>query len=64
METGKWIDCRDRLPANGVVVMTKIDDGKPRNVQRLKRRNNLWFVEDGDMYVYYTPTHWMPLTFS
>lgn len=42
-----------------VVVNTKIDDSKgERNVQKLKRVDNLWFLPDGSMYVYYTPTHW------
>lgn len=37
------------------VVMTTIDG---RNQQSLKRQGRLWFVPDGSMYVYYTPTHW------
>lgn len=45
----------------GVVVETKIDDNKGcRNEQKLKRQGRLWFYPDGSMYVYYTPTHWMP----
>jgi len=45
----------------GVVFMTKIHDQKgERNVQRLKRQGNLWFTADGAMYVYYTPTHYLP----
>lgn len=41
------------------VVKTKIDDGSGvRNIQRLRRRGNLWWTPDGAMYVYYTPTHW------
>ncbi len=45
-----------------VEVMTKIHDGKGvRNEQSLKRMGRLWFYPDGSMYVYYTPTHWMPL---
>lgn len=45
-----------------VEVMTKIDDAKGlRNEQPLTRRGRLWFFPDGSMYVYYTPTHWMPL---
>ena len=28
----------------------------------LQRRGKLWFFTDGSGYVYYTPTHWMPLT--
>lgn len=50
-------------PANtapeDVEVMTKIDDANgERNVQTLVRRGHLWYVPDGSMYVYYTPTHW------
>ena len=45
-----------------VVVRTKIDDDKGcRNDQNLKRMGNLWWYPDGSMYVYYRPTHWMPL---
>lgn len=54
-----WIDCKSCLPRQGVVVWTKIDDEKgPRNIGKLKLISKLWFVEDGSMYVYYTPTHW------
>lgn len=43
----------------GVVLETAlIKEGQPRNVTRLKRSGRLWFVPDGSMYVYYTPTHW------
>lgn len=57
----EWIACSKVLPDNGLVVETKIDDENgPRNQQRLKRENRLWFVPDGSMYVYYTPTHWRP----
>ena len=46
----------------GVEVETKIDDELgERNVQSLRRKNNLWFFPDWTMYVYYTPTHWRPL---
>lgn len=46
---------------NGVVVETKIDDWRGvRNEGRLKRSGRLWFLPDGSMYVYYTPTHWRP----
>jgi hypothetical protein len=41
------------------VVWTKIDDDEgERNVTKLKRRGNLWFLPDDSMYVYYRPTHW------
>lgn len=54
-----WIPCDSQLPPEKEVVETKIDDEKgKRNIQRLKRNGNLWFVPDGSMYVYYRPTHW------
>lgn len=48
---------------DNVVVMTKRDDpwGGERNVQPLKKDRDLWWFEDGSMYVYYSPTHWKPL---
>ena len=47
----------------GTVVMTKIDDGRGvRNTQSLKLIGRLWFYPDGSMYVYYTPTHWQPVS--
>ena len=56
-----WIKCTDRMPPNGATVRTKIDDANgERNHAWLKRKGNLWYVPDGSMYVYYTPTHWMP----
>lgn len=59
MTTPIWIPVSDRLPEDGRVVLTKIDDGKGcRNEQKLKRLGRLWFFADGSMYVYYTPTHW------
>lgn len=54
-----WISTADRLPPEGVVVLTRIEDWRGvRNEQPLKRTGRLWFVPDGSMYVYYTPTHW------
>jgi len=54
-----WIKVSEKLPPEEKVVETKIDNDKGcRNVQKLKRRKNLWFFPDGSMYVYYTPTHW------
>lgn len=55
----EWINVKDRLPEDFILVKTKIDDGKGiRNEQFLKKCGNLWFIPDGNMYVYYTPTHW------
>ncbi len=51
-----WIRVSDKLPDNGVVVHAML--GTKRVVTDLKRFNNLWFLPDGSMYVYYTPTHW------
>jgi hypothetical protein len=58
-----WIRCATRLPENGAVVETKIDDAHGvRNVAKLKRLGRLWFFSDGSMYIYYTPTHWRALS--
>ena len=54
-----WTLTKEKLPPEGVVVETKIEDSNGvRNLQRLKRRGRLWFSPDGSMYVYYVPTHW------
>lgn len=54
-----WLSCSTILPADGLVVETKISDSKgERNFQRLKRQGRMWYFPDGSMYVYYTPTHW------
>ena len=54
-----WVKVSKQLPPEKEVVITKIDDNQGcRNVQELYRRKNLWFLPDGSMYVYYTPTHW------
>ena len=51
----------ETAPEN-VLVLTKIDDGQGvRNEQPMKRQGRLWWIADGAMYVYYEPTHWMPL---
>lgn len=55
----EWINVSYKLPPEESAVETKIDDGRGcRNLQKLKRRGQLWFFPDGSMYVYYTPTHW------
>lgn len=57
-----WYQTLYRLPPEGIVVETKIDDEYGcRNESRLYRKGNLWFFPDGSMYVYYTPTHWRHL---
>lgn len=56
--TEKWIPLQKRLPEEGVVVNCLL--GNRRVVEKLKRVGRLWLTPDGSMYVYYTPTHWMP----
>lgn len=56
-----WIKINQQLPPRNTVVMTKIvDENGERNEQPLKlgKDNNLWWLADGSMYVYYIPTHW------
>lgn len=54
-----WKKIKDVLPPEGEIVNTRIDDENGiRNEQKLKRQGNLWFLPDGSMYVYYTPTDW------
>lgn len=68
-QSNKWRDIASDPPPDGVVVETKIDnDGGDSMVQPLKRVTRepgktrpLWFIPDGSIYVYYTPTHWRPL---
>ena len=56
----KWHLITKESPApEGVIVETKIDDGRGiRNVQKLQRLRQLWFLPDMSVYVYYQPTHW------
>jgi hypothetical protein len=57
----EWLEI-DSAPENEVV-LTKIDAARGcRNEQTLKRRGRLWWFPDGAMYVYYTPTHWKPVS--
>ncbi|MBX2990785.1 MAG: DUF551 domain-containing protein [Bacteroidetes bacterium] len=58
-----WIKCSERLPDVDVIVDTKIDDEKgERNHARLVMHRNLWWFTDMSMYIYYSPTHWRPLS--
>lgn len=58
-EMTDWISTKDMMPPERELVMTKIDDADgARNEGKLKRIGRLWFVPDGNMYVYYRPTHW------
>lgn len=59
MSNDKWISVETMLPTNGMVVDTKIDDQNGvRNQQKLERNGNRWWLSGGEMYAYYTPTHW------
>ena len=54
-----WTSVNNMLPPDDLIVETKVVDASgERNVQKLKREGNLWWLADGSMYVYYTPTHW------
>lgn len=54
-----WINIQNLQPPKGIVIKTKIDDNSGvRNVQNLRFDGKLWWLSDGSMYVYYTPTHW------
>jgi len=54
-----WKEISKVIPPNNKVINTKIDDEHGvRNVQELKKVNNMWYLPDDSMYVYYTPTHW------
>jgi len=54
-----WIETKNQLPPEGVLVHTKIDDGVVRSNERsLVRKEKFYFHHDMTTYVYYTPSHW------
>lgn len=58
-KSDNWIATSERLPPENQIVDTKIEDEKGRrNEDRLVFSNNLWWLPDKSMYVYYSPTHW------
>lgn len=58
-----WIKTSFMLPNEGEEVFTKIDDENGcRNITSLVHQGSLWFLPNGSMYVYYSPTHWKPMT--
>lgn len=60
--TSQWTAIAAAPPPENKVVLTVISDAQGiRNEQPLKRQGRLWWLPDGSMYVYYTPTHWKPL---
>lgn len=54
-----WIRTEKQLPEERVVVRAMDSSGA---IHTLKRINNLWFVPDGSMYVYFTPQFWQPIS--
>jgi hypothetical protein len=57
-----WTKVADIKPKNGDIVETKIDDERGvRNQGDLKWWKGMWWTPDGQMYVYYRPTHWRPI---
>ena len=56
---GQWVKISDEHPPVGRVLNTKIsDESGDRNEQELIFKDNLWWLPDMSMYVYYRPTHW------
>lgn len=54
-----WKLIETETPPKGKLIKTKIDDDNGvRNEAYLKWDGKLWWLSDGSMYVYYTPTHW------
>jgi hypothetical protein len=54
-----WIETSKELPPVGKTVNTMvIENGQPKNEQKLIYERNLWWTTDKAIYVYYTPTHW------
>jgi hypothetical protein len=51
----EWVRTEEKLPPENLPVETMSESGQH---QILVRKNNLWFFEDGSMYVYYTPVSW------
>lgn len=58
MSERRWHAVTDLLPPVGQVVECATPGG---DFRPLKFSSNLWWLPDGSMYVYFTPTHWRPL---
>ena len=48
----------DTAPEGQILETMVCDQDGPRMHQSLRREGALWWLPDGSMYVYYTPTHW------
>ncbi|HEX8586095.1 MAG TPA: hypothetical protein VF680_17010 [Allosphingosinicella sp.] len=56
----RWIKITQEQPPENQLVKTKVDNGDDaHNEQDLIRKGNLYWEKDEQMYVYYTPTHWL-----
>ena len=54
-----WKKITEEQPPTNRLLMTKIEDENgTRNEGELIFDGELWWLIDGNMYVYYTPTHW------
>ena len=51
-----WKQINNNTPENIELETVIIENGEERNKQRLTKKGNLWW--SGNMYVYYTPTHY------
>lgn len=54
--SGPWTNVTEAAPRDGQVVEVQNNGG-----MRLKRSGRLWFLEDGSLYVYFTPEWWRPV---
>jgi hypothetical protein len=63
MNDERWIDCKDELPPEGVIVETQMVDG-PNNIHSgdRKRIGRKWYFND--CHYDYRPTHWRKIPAS
>ena len=55
-----WVPVTFDSPRPGVVVEVQNNGGAL--LKRHREGGSLWFLPDGSMYVYYTPTYWRPVS--
>ncbi len=61
----EWIEIKNRLPDNQVLVQTKVADPRgDHSIIPLARHKHLWYNPITFQYIYYTPTHWRSLSKS
>lgn len=54
-----WKLVSEEHPPINRIIKTKIyDQNGCRNEEYLKFDGKFWWLPDGSMYVYYSPTHW------